>query len=335
MSVEGRAITAARSRRQYQKRLMVLAVAAALDLMFGEPPARIHPVNWIGGAITALERPAPARGGWPRLLYGALCTLALAGAAFCAGRALDRVLNRLPAPARLIAQALLLKPAFALRMLLSSGAAVETALAAGDLAWARAALTSLVSRPTADLSAEACAAAAVESLAENTTDSVVGPWMSYAFFGLAGAWTFRAINTLDSRWGYHGVYEWLGRSAAKLDDLGALVPARVSAILLIAGTALAGGDPRAAVRSLVADHARTASPNAGWTMSVMAGGLGRRLEKAGQYTLNAAAPDCSAADIGRARRVVAAAACIALGVAAAGALFANEQRGAGNEARSS
>lgn len=311
------------SKTRMNKRTLALLIAVALDLLAGEPPSSVHPVNWVGGAITGLEGRAPREGHHSRFLYGALSTLALVGGAFGAGRVVQNELDRLPAPAGPLLQALLLKPAFALGALLAAGHGVESALAAEDLHAARDALTSLVSRPTAELSAAECAAAAVESLAENTTDSVVGPWLAYALFGLGGAWAFRAINTLDSRWGYHGAYEWLGRTAARLDDLAALVPARVSAILLIAGMALTGGDAGGALRALAADRGRTESPNAGWTMSAMAGGLGRRLEKRGQYVLNAAAPGCCAADIARARRVVAAAGGLALGLATACALIAN------------
>jgi len=279
-------------------------VAVALDLMFGEPASRWHPVDWIGNGISRLEPAAPRRGRVLPFFYGAVSTLGATCLMAAAARTAECVLSPLPPPLRVLAQAILLKPAFALGMLLASGSAVEDRLADNDLAGARAALTSLVSRDTSSLSEEGCAAAAIESLAENTTDSIVGPWLGFALFGLPGAWAFRTINTFDSRWGYHGAYEWLGRFAAKFDDAAACVPARLSAILLIAAMPLTGGNGRAALRALIRDRSRTASPNAGWTMSAMAGGLGVHLSKPANYDLNAAGRAAAAADIRRAGNTV-------------------------------
>jgi adenosylcobinamide-phosphate synthase len=112
------------------------------------------------------------------------------------------------------------------------------------------------------------------------TDSFVGPWLFFALFGLPGAVAYRAINTLDSMLGYHGYYEHLGKASARLDDLANLVPARLSALLLVVGSFfLPGQNAPAALRIMWRDHRRTESPNAGWTMSGMAGALGVKLEK--------------------------------------------------------
>ena len=80
--------------------------------------------------------------------------------------------------------------------------------------------------------------AAIESAAENTTDSYVGPWLAFALFGLPGAVAYRALNTLDSMIGYRGRYEHLGKASARLDDLANLAPARLSALLMLAAGAL-------------------------------------------------------------------------------------------------
>jgi len=287
-------------KRRGREAALILAVAVAVDLLLGEPESRWHPVNWIGTGISRLEQNAPRRGRVLPFLYGTVAVLGATCLVAATARTAERALSPLPPLLRVLAQALLLKPAFALRMLLAAGSAVQDRLADNDLAGARAALTILVSRDTSSLSEEECAAAAIESLAENSTDSIAGPWLGFALFGLPGAWAFRTINTFDSRWGYHGAYEWLGRCAAKLDDAVAWVPARVSAILLIAAMPLAGGNGGAALRAVIRDRSRTASPNAGWTMSAMAGGLGVRLSKPGAYTLNDAGRSAGAADIRRA-----------------------------------
>ena len=99
-------------------------------------------------------------------------------------------------------------------------------------------LRSLVSRDARALTGPQVAMAAIESAAENTTDSYVGPWLAFALFGLPGAVAYRALNTLDSMIGYRGRYEHLGKASARLDDLANLAPARLSALLMLAAGAL-------------------------------------------------------------------------------------------------
>jgi adenosylcobinamide-phosphate synthase len=219
-----------------------------------------------------------------------------------------------------VAAALVLKPAFAARMLLDAGQDVERALARADLAAARAGLQVLVSRDVSALGPGLLAAAAVESLGENVSDSLVAPLLWYAVAGVPGAWAYRAVNTADAMVGYRGPYEWLGKAAARLDDLANLLPARVTALLIVIAAALCRADAAGAWRTLRRDGARTASPNAGWPMAALAGALGVRLEKAGHYVLNAEGAEPDALTIGRARRM--AGATMALGSLAAAMLAA-------------
>ena len=260
-----------------------------------------HILNW-------LEAGAP-RGRPARLLYGLGVALVLPFGWSWLARTVER---RTPWPM----QALLLKPMFAGRALLQAGRRVEVALEASDLAQARAELGSLVSRPTSSLDAPLIAAAAIESTAENLVDSWLAPLLAYSFFGLGGAYGYRAVNTADAMWGYRTPrYEQLGKGAARLDDLLNFVPARVGALVLCA---VAGQGWRAASTTWLRDGCKTASPNAGQTMACAAGALGVRLEKEGQYVLGAHARLPAASDIGRARRLVAR----AIWVAAALALLA-------------
>jgi adenosylcobinamide-phosphate synthase len=113
----------------------------------------------------------------------------------------------------------------------------------------------------------------------------VAPFFYFAIFGVPGALAYRAINTLDAMIGYHGEYEYLGKAAAILDDWANLIPARLTAGLLVLASLLAGADSRAALWTAVAQHAYTESPNSGWPMAAMAGALGVRLEKIGHYSL--------------------------------------------------
>ncbi len=289
-----------------------IGVAVLLDAAFGEPPARLHPVVWLGTLAGVAERRAPA-GPARQLAYGT--ALAFGLPALAAGAAVGVVTMTRRLPLRVLMLGAALKPCFAIRGLLDAGAEVEARLAAGEIEAARLGLRSLVSRDTANLGAGLVAAAAIESLAENLTDSVVAPLLAFALFGLPGACAYRAINTLDSMIGYRGRYEWLGKSAARLDDLVNLIPARLTALLIAAAAPLGGGPPREALRLARRDHSRTASPNAGWTMAAMAGALGTRLEKRGHYVLNEAAPEPDAYAIRRARRIT-------LGAAAAGVVGA-------------
>jgi adenosylcobinamide-phosphate synthase len=265
--------------------LWVLALAVLLDLAVGELPARFHPTVWIGHTVAFAEKIAP-KTGLGGLLAGALMALLIpclwAGAAYFAVQGLRGVHEI----AYILVGAVLLKTTFSVRMLHREAARVRNLLVRGDLDQVRARLPSLVSRDVSGLTPEQATAAAVESVAENTTDSFVAPWLAFALLGLPGAVAYRAINTLDSMIGYHGKYEFLGKASARLDDLINLVPARLSALLLVASSGLLPGQRASnAWRIMWRDHARTESPNAGWTMSGMAGALGVELEKVGHYRL--------------------------------------------------
>ncbi len=273
--------------------LLVLLLAALLDLAARELPARFHPTVWIGKTVTWAERAAPARRGGGQLVFGGLMALLIPGfwaaAAWVAAEGLQSLTALTPTAgylAYVIVGAALLKTTFALGMLHRVAAGVRDRLSRDDLVGVRENMRSLVSRDASALTAGQAIAATVESVAENTTDSFIGPWLAFALFGLPGAFAYRAINTLDSMIGYRGDYEYLGKAAARLDDMVNLIPARLTALLLTLGSGLLP-EQRAgrAWRIMGRDHARTASPNAGWTMSAMAGALGVELEKPGHYKL--------------------------------------------------
>jgi adenosylcobinamide-phosphate synthase len=274
-----------------------------LDRLAGEPPNVLHPVVFLGRAITALERHAPRADG-AAFLYGTGMTALVVGGAALAGVVAQRITAMLPAPIALVADAWLLKTTLSVRALIEAGHEVESCLRHDDLDGARHGLRALVSRDAASLDEEAITSAAVESLAENTADSIVAPLLAYGLGGLPGAFAYRAINTVDAMIGYHGAYEYLGKTAARLDDLANLVPARLGAGLLLAGGALAGGHVKMGLAYLRAYHGRTASPNAGWPMSAMAGLLGVRLEKPGHYILGELSPPPDLAAIDHAAETV-------------------------------
>ncbi|AUX19817.1 cobalamin biosynthesis protein CobD [Sorangium cellulosum] len=261
-----------------------LLVAVALDLACGEPPAAVHPVVWMGNAINALKRRAPAGGRVAELLFGALMALAVP----CLFAALGAGIAALIAPHPVLSPlllGLLLKPTFALRALRDAALGVRDALATGDVPAARGALRSLCSRDPSELDEPALVAASIESVAENASDSFVAPLFYFALFGLPGALFYRAVNTLDAMVGYHGRYEHLGKASARLDDALNFVPARLTALLLLAAGWLRGADARRGLAVLRRDGGLTESPNAGRPMAAMAGLLRVELEKRGHYRL--------------------------------------------------
>ena len=272
-------------------------MALLLDGLLGEPPNWLHPVVWIGNGIGWLERRAP-RDGTTALLAGAALTGVAVGGSALAGWGAQRLIRWLPWPLALLAESWLLKAMLSVRALVDAGAAVERPLSADDLPGARAAVRALVSRDPSTLTAEQLTSAAVESLAENTADSIVAPLAFYSVGGLPAAFAYRASNTLDAMIGYHGEYEYLGKVAARLDDVLNLVPARLSSGLLLAAGAIWGGALPPGLSVTLRDHGETASPNAGWPMSTMAGLLFTRLEKPGHYVLgdDLHAPDLPAID---------------------------------------
>ncbi len=231
-------------RRRRGERALTVAVALVLDRAFGEPPPALHPVVGIGNLVAALERRAPIGSGTLQFAYGCGLVAATVGTTVGLSALTERLVGCLPLGPRLLAQGAILKPAFAVRELLAVGERVRELLERGDLVAARVALRDLVSRDPSALDGPLIAAAVVESLAENASDSVVAPCLAYLVAGLPAAYGYRAVNTLDAMIGYRDRYEHLGKCAARLDDLLNLVPARLTAALIVLGAPLGGGNAR-------------------------------------------------------------------------------------------
>jgi adenosylcobinamide-phosphate synthase len=264
--------------------IVVMVLALLWDITLGEPK-RFHPVAGMGTVTGWLERRAPGQGKVRPFLYGlgmaVLLPAALGAAAYYLGRGLIWVHE----VAYLMVGTYILKSCFSVRGLGRAALGVAGELEAGRLDGAREQLTSLVSRDTVGLLPQLVASAVVESVAENTTDSFLAPWLAFALFGLPGAVAYRALNTIDSMLGYHGRYEYLGKAAARLDDLVNFIPARLAALLITVTAWQPGLSARRAWQTMWHQHRRTESPNAGWTMSAMAGALGVELQKVGHYKL--------------------------------------------------
>ena len=287
--------------------VLTLLLALLLDLALGEPPNRLHPTVWIGKTVALAERISPGSQSAKAAQLGAGVVMALLIPAAWGAVAWAAAygLMQIHPLAYLLVAAMLLKTTFSVRMLHRVAAGIGRMLSSGDIDEARQQMSALVSRDTSRLTVGQMAAGAIESVAENITDSVVGPLLAFALFGLPGAVAYRAINTLDSMVGYHGRYEYLGKASARLDDLVNLIPARLAAGLLWLATAILPGMAGGRAWSIMLSHrGRTESPNAGWTMAAMAGGLGVTLEKVGHYRLGDPAPEPLASHIARATRAL-------------------------------
>jgi adenosylcobinamide-phosphate synthase len=290
---------------------VAVLVAVALDLALGDPPNRVHPVAWLGGVLAAGRRRLCVGSRRRLLVVGSALTILAAALAAGAGAGVA-ALARHAGAAEPFVVGVALWLLLALRGLFAAAAMVARPLGTGDLPAARHAVGwHLVSRPTEHLDAGQVASATIESVAENLTDAYVAPIVFFLVFGLPGAALYRAVNTADAMIGYRdGALEYFGKLAARLDDLLNVVPARLAALAIVAATPLGGADAAGAWKTLVRDHARTASPNAGWTMAAMAGALRVTLEKPGAYRLGAGRVP-RAADVALAVRIVAIAAALA------------------------
>ena len=293
-----------------------LLLALALDLALRELPSAIHPVVWMGKLVSLLERIGPsAESRKASLVWGAGMAVfvpALAGGlAWLAANGL-RELGPIP---YLLGVGALLSTTFAVKGLAQAAKTVQDAMDEGSIGEARYELRSLVSRDAASLNQSLASAAAIESVAENTTDSYIGPWLAFALLGLPGAFAFRAVNTLDSMIGYRGRYEYLGKASARLDDVMNLIPARISAALMLAAGALCRLPIGQGFRWALSGRRLTASPNAGWTIGAMSGLLGVALEKSGHYRIGDGLREPGPGHIGVSVRVAYAVAAVGIPVA--------------------
>jgi adenosylcobinamide-phosphate synthase len=287
----------------------IFALAFVIDLVFGEYPDRIHPTIGIGKLIIFFKRksknPNPKR----EKINGVLMALAIMLIFALPTLVLLFWLRTLPFPLGevlyIVAGALLFKATFAISGMGQYTKPIAAALKQNDLAGARKWLPYIVRRDPNSLNERQIISAAVESIAESTTDGITAPFFFYALFGVPGAFAYRVINTLDSMVGYKNVENRnIGWFSAKLDTYTNYLPARITAYLMVAAAFLSGADWRESWRILQRDKHKTASPNAGFTISAMAGALNIQLEKQGYYSLGDDHGHISGDDIYKALRIM-------------------------------
>ena len=265
--------------------LLLLALALILDIAFGEPSDAFHPVAWMGKVISFLERRGLSRPTSSHFAYGVMITIAIVALFAVPTYFLLSYLKGISLVAYVIVGALVLKLTFSFRGLRRTALKIKNLLQNDKLDKARFELRALVSRDTSTLSQPQLVSATVESVAESTCDSFVAPLFFFLIFGVPGAIAYRVVSTLDSRIGYHDRYEYLGKFASRVDDVLNYIPARITALLLVAAAFFSGRSGKRAWRVALSDHSKTASPNAGWPMAAAAGALNVQLEKANHYKL--------------------------------------------------
>lgn len=265
--------------------ILILLLAIALDLTLGEPPTALHPVVWMGKTISLFMKTGISRSRLVQFLYGAVMAILIIGVFTAAAYFALSYLRILSPLIYVVIGSFILKTTFSLKGLWRAAFAIRRLIKEKKLAEARYELRALVSRDTRNLDEGQIVSATVESVAENVCDSFVAPLFYFLFFGVPGAIAYRVVNTLDAMIGYHGEFEYLGKFAARLDDVANIIPSRISALLIVAATWISRKNVRGAWRIMLRDGRKTESPNAGWTMSAIAGALGIQLEKVGHYRL--------------------------------------------------
>jgi adenosylcobinamide-phosphate synthase len=252
-----------------------LALACAMDLLAGDPEWFPHPVRGFGRLIGWGERwlRQPRASASREIVAGAALTTSVVSIGWAMGR-----------PRNAVWQVLIAWTALAARSLLDEAHAVIRALEIQDLDLARKRLSRIVGRDTELLDESEIARAVIETLAESACDGIVAPLFWMAMGGLPCAMAYKAVNTLDSMIGHpEPPYRYFGRFAARLDDAANFVPARLTALCIVAGARFTGQNAAQAARIWCRDGAKHASPKAGQSEAAMAGALGVRLGGARFY----------------------------------------------------
>lgn len=263
--------------------LIACVIGFLLDSMFGDPVWLYHPVRLVGKLIETLEK------GLRRIAGDSDKRLLVAGGVLCvivtgvsAGIPFGILLlaERIHPWLSFVLQCFWCYQLLAAKSLKAESHKVYRKLKENDLPGARYAVSMIVGRDTRELSETGVTKAAVETVAENTSDGVIAPLLYMLIGGPVFGFFYKAVNTMDSMVGYKNEkYLYFGRAAAKLDDIMNYIPARVSAWLMIASARIMGLDAVHARRIYKRDRRKHASPNAAQTESVCAGAL--RVQLAG------------------------------------------------------
>lgn len=252
-----------------------------LDLLIGDPHWLYHPVRLVGSLISAGERglrrlfPSTPRG---ERLAGAVLVILVVSVTAAVPAGLLWLAGRIHPWLYFGLETILCYQLFAVRSLRDESMKVYQELKKGELSGARKAVSMIVGRDTQNLDAAGVTKAAVETVAENTSDGIIAPMVYMVLGGPVLGWFYKAVNTMDSMVGYkNDRYLNFGRYGAKLDDVLNFIPARISGLMMALCSPLAGLNGKNAWKIFKRDRFNHASPNSAQTEAVMAGALGVEL----------------------------------------------------------
>ena len=290
--------------------ILILFVALTLDVFVGEPPAKVHPVVWMGRIVSALEKGLYRGTERAQRLKGTAAAAVIVS--FTVPVALFQLLGYRIASTNgallllyVVLSAYLLKSSFTIVMLQKEALGV-TDLAYIDIEAARFRLRALVSRDRVDLNRERILSGICESVAENTVDSVVSPLLFFAVFGVVGALCYRTVNTLDSMLGYRDHREHAGLFSARLDDVFNYLPTRIAIVPMLLGFRVLSGKTAfgGAWSVLKRDRHKKRAINSGIPVALFAGGLGVTLTKSSSYEIGDGQDEITRTTVSRAVNVM-------------------------------
>jgi adenosylcobinamide-phosphate synthase len=267
--------------------LLIFSLAFLIDLVFGEVPDRIHPTLWMGKLTDYFKSKLKNKNSRIEKVNGVFVCLSIitlfAVPTYFVLFWIREFFGWLP---YIVASAIVLKTTFAIKCMKQYTLPVADSVKKEDYGRARQLLPFIVRRNPTELTKRHIISAAVETIAEGTTDGITSPFFYFALFGVPGAVAFRVVNTLDSMVGYKDLEHInIGWFSAKMDTIANYIPTRLTAILMMLAALMLRENWRKSWRILQRDRKNTESPNAGWTISTMAGALNIQLEKPGFYKI--------------------------------------------------
>lgn len=250
-----------------------------IDFIFGDPAWLYHPIRVIGNGIAILERIVrKISGGRHITAAGGILWVIIAGLSFAVPYFLLTAAGMIHPVVRFILETFWCWQIIAARSLVRESMKVFNRLKENDLPGARKAVSMIVGRDTENLTEEGVTKAAVETVAENTSDGVTAPLIFMIIGGAPLGFLYKAVNTMDSMLGYKNEkYILFGRIPARMDDIFNYIPSRITAVCMILAAFITGLDGKNAWKIYRRDRRKHASPNAAQTESVCAGALGVRL----------------------------------------------------------
>lgn len=288
------------------KNYILLVIAIVLDLLIGDPITPIHPVRLIGNLIKKIENLLYTRN-LSKRVSGFISAGISLGTVMGIFFVLYQIAGFIPY-GKEVFSVLIFYSTIAIKDLAAHGMRVKRALDKGDILLARKSAGMILSRDIDELSTDKIITGTVESMSENSSDSIIAPIFWGLILGPAGALAYRVINTMDAMWGYRNErFTNFGRAAALLDDAVNFLPARLTGVLICfssvvtaglvsgykaglgsglnagLGSGYKAGNPLATWRIMIRDHSKTASPNAGYPEAAMAGALGIQLGGEASY----------------------------------------------------